>query len=289
MMGIDVHNLKFLKYARTKQALGNTITIGRQGLYLTQEQAGEILGAAGDFRKDEYCEKLLVDHLGATAVDSVDNSGYEHATLIHDMNHPVPESMQGNYDTIIDGGCLEHIYNVTQAFKNCSSICKPGGQILHMLPANNFCGHGFWQFSPELFFSLYSSENGYQETEVFLADLTDTTRWWEVKRPVNGNRVNIVSSTELYVLVRTVRAGDVFTHESVQQSDYLYEWQQGDEPETQAQPEASSGTGIRQKLKKVPFLYSLLSPAYHQYLEYRRQRTLMLGPANPNLVEFPIK
>lgn len=30
------------------------------------------------------------------------------------------------YDTVFDGGCFEHIYNITQAFKNCSPFCKPG-------------------------------------------------------------------------------------------------------------------------------------------------------------------
>jgi hypothetical protein len=28
-------------------------------------------------------------------------------------------------------------------------------------PANNQMGHGFYQFSPELFFRVFSQENGY--------------------------------------------------------------------------------------------------------------------------------
>jgi len=66
---------------------------------------------------------------------------------------------------------MEHVFNASQGLKNVTRLCAPGGQIIHSLPANNFCNHGFWQFSPELFFSLYSDKNGYSETEIFLADV----------------------------------------------------------------------------------------------------------------------
>src|SRR5258708_37485432 len=86
------------------------------------------------------------------------------------------------YETIIDCGTAEHIFEVSQVLRNLSGLCASGGQIVHVLPANNFCGHGFWQFSPELFFSLYSAASGYGETEVFLADLRDPGEWFEVKQ-----------------------------------------------------------------------------------------------------------
>ena len=158
-------------------------------------------------------------------MESLDNSSYENADHIHDMNSPIPEELCGKFDTIIDGGCLEHIFNVAQAFDNCSRLCRPGGQIIHILPANNFCGHGFWQFSPELFFSLYSEENGYRDTEVYLADLADRDAWYRVHAPTDGERVNVLSSRELYVMVRTVLAGEQFSHRQVQQSDYVYTWE----------------------------------------------------------------
>jgi hypothetical protein len=132
----------------------------------------------------------------------------------------VPEKQ---YDTIIDCGTVEHIFNVSQALRNLSSLCASGGQIVHVLPANNFCGHGFWQFSPELFFSLYSDASGYRETEVFLADLNDARKWFEVKQPKDGRRAEVVSSSPLYVMCRTIKLGNDFP-ESIQQSDYIYHW-----------------------------------------------------------------
>ena len=221
-MGFNTHGINFLRYIKKYRNFDKTITIGRQELYLREPMVREV--AFVDYKNDQYCERFLMGYCNSNEVDSVDNSNFESASVIHDMNQPVPANLHAIYDTVIDSGCLEHIYNVHQALKNCSLLCKPGGQIIHILPANNFCGHGFWQFSPELFFSLYSNKNGYQDTEVFLADLSNTTKWFKVKTPENGRRANAYSCSELYVMVRTVLSRADFSHHNVQQSDYVFEW-----------------------------------------------------------------
>ena len=52
------------------------------------------------------------------------------------------------------------IFFISPTNPGAIKLTKIGGMIIHALPANNFCGHGFWQFSPELFYELYSPENG---------------------------------------------------------------------------------------------------------------------------------
>jgi len=42
-MGIDIHTLNFLRFAKTKGALGDTITIGRQGVHAPEAAIREIL------------------------------------------------------------------------------------------------------------------------------------------------------------------------------------------------------------------------------------------------------
>ena len=185
-MGIDIHALNFLRYTSRKKTLGRVATIGRQSLLVTPSQINKIIGisAADDF--GAFCEDLLLSHFGATAVDSYDYSDYEGATFIVDLNKPLAPSK--NYDTVIDCGTVEHVYNVPQALANISSLCSRGGQIVHVSPGNNCCGHGFWQFSPELFFSLYSDANGYLETEVFVADVYEWQRSdTPTSDPRNGN------------------------------------------------------------------------------------------------------
>ena len=66
-------------------------------------------------KKDqEYCESVLTHFFGATQVDSIDNSNYENATLIHDMNESLPSALQERYDTVIDVGTLEHVFDIGQ-------------------------------------------------------------------------------------------------------------------------------------------------------------------------------
>lgn len=281
-MGIDIHGLNFLRHARNRKLFGDTLTIGRQGLHVSEKVVRDLIRPESAYRNEEYCESLLIEYFGATSVHSVDHSGYEKATHIHNMNEPIPQDLMSKYDTVVDGGCLEHIYNAPQALRNCSQFVKPGGQIIHMLPANNFCGHGFWQFSPELFFSLYSPENGYEETEVFLADLGDTRKWFIVHKPENGKRVNAESSRPLYVLVRTVLKDLEFDHSNVQQSDYVYEWGNSGKPGP-----GSRVNGMKDRLKQIPAVYRILAPVYRFYLQSIGSRSL--GRNNPGLAPTPVK
>lgn len=232
-MGIEIHALHFLKWAAFKsKGLGSVATIGRQSLNVSLKELSRVIKLPSNYEHLIFCEEFLKQCLGATHVKSFDNSSYEGADYVVDMNSPIiPQDL---YQTVFDGGCLEHIYNVPQALNNISALCANGGQILHVLPANNLCGHGFWQFSPELFFSLYTEENGYSKTEVFIADLNDQRNWYEVIRPMNGKRAAINSSAQLYVLCRTVKQGEV-SHSNVQQSDYSFIWE-GHQVETASRP-----------------------------------------------------
>ena len=179
-----------------------------------------------NIKKTYILNHLLRQEFGASTVVSIDYSDYEGANIIHDMNYPISQETYSKFDTVIDAGSLEHVYNAPQALKNCSLICnKSGGQIVHILPSNNYCGHGFWQFSPELFFSLYSKENGYRNTEIFLADLSDNKYWYKVIKPHSGQRVIVTSKTPVYCLVRTVLSKQVTGDFSdIQQSDYIDLW-----------------------------------------------------------------
>lgn len=226
-MGIDTHGFNFVRYALKRQQLGFVATIGRQSLALPPARVSKLLGRGTPSSLGPYCEELLIQYMGAQLVESYDYSDYEGATHVVDMNKPIEP--QREYDTVIDCGSLEHIYNMPQAFTNVSTLCRDNGQIIHVLPANNFCGHGFWQFSPELFFSLYSEKNGYRETEVFIANLKDNRHWFEVKEPSNGKRAEVISKSPLYVMCRTIRCSPVRPAD-VQQSDYIDRWTRGSAP-----------------------------------------------------------
>jgi SAM-dependent methyltransferase len=222
-MGIDTHSLNLLRCARAKYGdLGNTITLGRLAVLLGPKAMQRWAGS----KSGTYCEQLLIDHFGASHVDSIDNSAYEGATIVADMNKPLPSQLDHQYDTVIDFGCTEHIFDVAQSYRNITSLCKPGGRLMHVVPSNGYCGHGFYQFSPEFFFSRYSQANGYADTEVYLAELIDPRHLYRVPPPSNGKRINVRSIDEMYVLAIARYTGA--TEVRTQQSDYVFTWSRAD-------------------------------------------------------------
>lgn len=282
-MGIDAHSLNFLRFARKRQQFGRVATLGRQALALSDSGLARLLESKEKIHFGPYCEDLLIKYFEAACVESFDNSDYESPTHIVDMNQPL--TIHNHYDTIIDGGCIEHIFNVTQALKNVSQMCSKDGQILHILPANNFCGHGFWQFSPELFFALYSEQNGYRETQVFLADLADQRFWYEVRKPLDGERANATSSTPVYVLVRT-RKSAAFSHDRVQQSDYVYAWTHKETRSAVHFPIFSANTEIKEAIKASRLASS--GRILHRTWRSLRGQTMGLSASNPNLVKLAV-
>ncbi len=224
-MGFDIQMFKILKHTYDKYGkFGETLTIGRQGLHTPARVVEMILNVSG-VQQTEFADDVLKNFLGSTTVDSLDFSDYEGASIIMNMGKPIEDSFSRKFDTIIDGGCLEHIYEITTALRNVSKLCKVGGTIIHVLPTNNQCGHGFYQFSPELFFSLYSEKNGYADTEVFLGDTTDPNWTYQILPPKEGERNDINHPNPLYVMVRTKLTRENFSHEEVQQSEYSYIWE----------------------------------------------------------------
>jgi len=207
-MGMDVSVINFIKIFKP---FGETLTLGRQEILTREPMQTKNYG--------KYCEQMLLDHFGSTCVDSIDNSNYEGATIVTDMNLPWKSSKL--YDTVMDLGTMEHIFNVPQVLDNIKKACKNGGQIIHILPANNFCGHGFYQFSPELFYSYYTEENGFIKTEVYIENLRTKTRHY-IKPPINGHRATFESKDELYVMVRTIKNSE--KQSQIQQSDYNFIW-----------------------------------------------------------------
>jgi SAM-dependent methyltransferase len=237
-VGIDIHNLNLLAHA---QDLGvgfeRTLAIGRQALFIEDfelEQHRRLRGlpplvepapASGGPR---YFEPLLQQWLGARVTDSVDASPYENARLIHDMNLPWPtdSAERAGFDAVLDFGCLEHVFNFPVAWRNCVDLCRVGGHVLHALPANNLAGHGFYQFSPELFFNLYQPGNGFELRGLYFALKADARHWWTVADPLSvKRRVNLRNSHEVYMLVIARKLRETGPLPAPQQSDYAQdEW-----------------------------------------------------------------
>ena len=150
-MGIDRHAYNFLKFCTKKSVLGKTLTLGRQGNHLFwKNPKTELI--------DKYCEDMLINKFNALSVQSIDNSNYENATFVQDLNKSWDNDELANqkFNTIIDAGTMEHVFNVPKVLESVAKYCKVGGQIIHIQHYGDYCGHGFYQFSSDLFYSWYS-------------------------------------------------------------------------------------------------------------------------------------
>jgi hypothetical protein len=234
-MGISVHGATFLAYARSRGVdFRQTAMIGRQGLYVTAPQMRRVLAAFGITLGDDEIETIcggdyaesFLECLGAEAADSFDFSNFEAATFSHDMNLPIPALFAEKYSVVLDGGTLEHIFNFPTAIKNCMEMTRIGGHYLGITPANNFFGHGFYQFSPELYFSVLSADNGFEIEHMMAFEDRDEAPWYAVRSPrdVRG-RVTLTNAQPVFLLIiaRRIARAPIF-RQTPQQSDYLLRW-----------------------------------------------------------------
>ena len=176
---------------------------------------------------NNYAEEFFLS-LGAKEIHSLDISDYEGATHIHDMNQQIPEVLKAQYSVVIDGGSLEHIFNFPVALKNCMEMVQVGGYYLGLTPANNFMGHGFYQFSPELFFSIFSGSNGYALNCLIAHEDSPKAEWYLVKNSALLNdRVTLINNKPVYLLIAAKRIEGIEPFQSMpQQSDYVSIWNQ---------------------------------------------------------------
>ena len=90
--------------------------------------------------------------------------------IIGDLNHEIDQQYYEYFDLILDGGTLEHCYNIAQAFKNVCQMIKVGGFSLHSNPVNRI-NHGYYNLNP-LFYDHGFKNNGFSIHDLCILDQT---------------------------------------------------------------------------------------------------------------------
>lgn len=185
-MGLGPHKVAFLEAcARNGVDFARTVTLGRQTVY-----------PDGGFADDLFAA------LGAQVVDSIDVSAYEDATIVHDLNRPLPADV-GTYSAVVDSGTSEHVFDIAAALRNAASLCALDGHVIFLAPTNGYMGHGFYQLSPDLLFRAFGKENVF---EVRVALLSTRGRLWRLADPLEvGERVGCQTGpAEVFVVAQRV-------------------------------------------------------------------------------------
>jgi hypothetical protein len=217
-MGIDVYGAPFLMYCKQQGVdFTRSCTLGRQHMNIRPEDLAQSLKEYGYPDPVETAHRLVppggsfadefLKLLGAETVSAIDNSDYEGAIWVHDMNEPT--RFKQMFTTVLDGGTLEHIYNFPQAIKNAKGLVKIGGHYIGMSPSNQTSGHGFYQFSPELYFRVFGEGSGFKLKKLAKFQY-GRGEWINVEDPgVTGHLVNHVSDDMLYLLIIAQKEAEV--------------------------------------------------------------------------------
>lgn len=233
-MGISlVEAPPLFSLSKFERLSGDVLCLGRPAIYLTP---GQLLRLADgyqmnwsrseieDIHQSTFAEPLL-KKLGFGNVRSMDVSDYENAEVIHDLNVPVPKELENSASFIYGGGTIEHVFDVATALSNIVRMLRVGGTVLLTAPANGSIGHGFYQFSPELFYR-YFEVNGFDDTRCYLVGRGYPQRWYRAIDPkVAGQRIEFQTMEPTEILVIARKSKDLPEPVVPQQSDYAeFSW-----------------------------------------------------------------
>lgn len=223
-MALEFEAAKLLKEASDQGALfDKCLTIGRQKFMLSKK---EVKNLGLSFNKlnlkemNNYSEGFF-RALGAKEIDSLDFSKYEGASLVGDLNKPV-KGLDSKFNLIFDGGSLEHIFNFQIAINNYIKMLKVGGRFIGHLPVNNQIGHGFFQFSPELFLRVFSKENGFVIEKAIVIEYGPRIKWFKVIDPYfSGETSHTINKYPLYIYIQAKKEKEVNSFKEFP-SQYIY-------------------------------------------------------------------
>jgi len=293
-MALDPNAVKFLLWAKN-QGLGfeRTLTLGRQGFACTPAMLKGMVYDFGIPASEEDIRRCC-DHppgtmlysdeflrfCGARDPVSADYSDFEGATLLHDLNKRFPEEHHAKFDLVYDGGTLEHIFDFPRALTHCLELVRPGGHFVTVTPANNFMGHGFYQFSPELFFRVLSLENGFKLKKIILYEaFRKDADFYEVKDPAtSGLRTELKFGGAMVLGVMAERlAGVPLLGKPIQQSEYSALWEINSKAE-----EAGKTAGPISRSRQLRLALNPYLPNWLKQMKRKREHRRKYGAPSFN-------
>lgn len=165
---VTANIVEIVKALREREVKGKSLCmLGRQQIYIDKAAFGRFLDSLSfPYDKAVYkniCESEETDTyeffrmFGLKEVCAVDYTDMDRANIIFNLNSAeLPEKLSDRFDYIIDGGTLEHVFDVPQALWHVANMLKAGGLIFHLSPCAGYVNHGFFSFSPTFFLDYYT-------------------------------------------------------------------------------------------------------------------------------------
>ena len=174
---------------------GPVMTLGNQDLFASEADLRTMFAEAGltprepaevaphtsavlgvmfaEKSRDYVHARVFFDMLGLDGYADVDKFPDDHPVVRHDLNDPVPDELRGRFGLVLDGGTIEHVFDIAQALRNVVSMVRVGGCVVHFNPLWH-ADHGFYSLNPCLFYDFFGA-CGFEELTCYIlqADLRD--------------------------------------------------------------------------------------------------------------------
>lgn len=208
-MGLNIRAAEFLLRSREMGVDFSTVcTLGHPEVLMSPFERRRLSRWLGGMEtRGEVYSDFFFRALGCAKPQALDASEYEGAQLLHNLNEPLPRELHQRFSCVFDSGTLEHVWDFPRALQSCMELVKVGGHLVIGQMANNFMGHGLYQFSPELFYSALTPENGYRVKSILLSV---AGIWYEARSPREiKERVEATTKREAHIYVLAQRISDV--------------------------------------------------------------------------------
>jgi hypothetical protein len=278
-MGLEYHAVRFLLHCKASNvSFERLLTLGRQDLMVSRDglRKRRDIGLSPDvidrlFREDGFADSFL-EYLGARNFQVMDLSAYEGATILHDMNNPVPDELHNRFSCVLDGGTLEHVFYFPTSLENSLRMVEVGGHFISLSPCNNFPGHGFYQMSPDIFTCTLGPQNGFQLEDIFVMEMVRDSTWYRVEVPKDaGRRMEFRSCYSVNLMVRARKIGQVPDGKlSIQQPFYENFWENPEKGEPW-KGDLNWLQQMRRNLKKTAARFLFGNPFAHDYFKLVRK------------------
>lgn len=144
----------------------------REVAYIRNTSAGLQQAENWPGSKDLPHAKVFFGMMGIDDYVDIDKYDYDKPMLLHDLNDPIPPSLCNRFSLVVDCGTMEHIFDVKSVFENIVRSLRVGGWVIHFAPSLStpYLNHGFYGFSPCLFFDFYGT-NGFTDFRCYLLEM----------------------------------------------------------------------------------------------------------------------
>jgi hypothetical protein len=186
---------------------GNLLTLGRQEIDITADSVKQKYKTSGACAEPES----FFNFLGFSSSRSIDISRKDEADIIHDLNTKIPDELKQEFDFVIDGGTMEHLFNIGVVMTSIVEMLQVGGTVIHLNQTQGYCNHGFYNFQPTFYYSFYQA-NHFNNMECLIVEyLNQEKTEVRVIGVPNYNNMNFHSPNNCLIMFKAVKQEDIHT------------------------------------------------------------------------------